>query len=102
MLISTLDSLQAVTSARAWFLPVGWLLRSSFPSAERLRGTEVPALVAHADDDGVVPYARGRALAAALPVATFVTIDDAQHGALTITSPAVAAAWAVFVDRVAH
>jgi pimeloyl-ACP methyl ester carboxylesterase len=39
----------------------------------------VPTLVVHARHDAVAPYAQGRAIAAAIPNAEFVTLDTEDH-----------------------
>ena len=39
----------------------------------------VPTLVIHARQDNVVPYAQGRAIAAAIPGARFVTLETENH-----------------------
>lgn len=39
----------------------------------------VPTLVIHARQDNVVPYAQGRAIAAAIPGAKFVTLETENH-----------------------
>ena len=42
-------------------------------------GLEVPALVAHASNDGRVPFDEGRLLAALIPNARFVTVPSKNH-----------------------
>ena len=44
-----------------------------------LSQVRVPTLVIHARQDNVVPYAQGRAIAAAIPGAKFLTLDSENH-----------------------
>jgi pimeloyl-ACP methyl ester carboxylesterase len=46
---------------------------------ELLGQVHVPTLVVHARHDTVAPYEQGRALAAGIPGATFVTLDSENH-----------------------
>jgi DNA-binding winged helix-turn-helix (wHTH) protein len=47
--------------------------------ADLLPQVRVPTLVIHARQDNVVPYAQGRAIAAAIPGAKFVTLETENH-----------------------
>jgi DNA-binding winged helix-turn-helix (wHTH) protein len=47
--------------------------------ADLLAQVRVPTLVIHARQDNVVPYAQGRAIAAAIPGAKFVTLETENH-----------------------
>lgn len=47
--------------------------------ADLLPRVRVPTLVLHARNDNVVPYAQGRAIAAAIPDAKFVTLETENH-----------------------
>lgn len=44
-----------------------------------LAKVQVPTLVIHARQDNVVPYAQGRAIAAGIPGARFVTLESENH-----------------------
>jgi DNA-binding winged helix-turn-helix (wHTH) protein len=55
----------------------------------------VPTLVIHARQDNVVPYAQGRAIAAAIPGARFVTLETENHVPLPGTP-----AWEKFVSEI--
>ena len=46
---------------------------------ELLPHVAVPTLILHARGDAVAPYAQGRALAAAIPNAKFVTLETENH-----------------------
>ena len=58
-----------------------------------LARVEAPALVVHRRSDRAVPYALGRALAAALPAATFVPLAGSAHLPWYGDSDAVVRAW---------
>jgi uncharacterized protein len=49
------------------FLPVHWLLRDRFESAEHIHNVKAPLLVLHGEDDSIVPARFGRKLFAAAP-----------------------------------
>lgn len=55
----------------------------------------VPTLVVHARDDAVIPFAAGRALAAAIPGARFIALEGRNH-LLLETEPA----WTRFLNGV--
>jgi fermentation-respiration switch protein FrsA (DUF1100 family) len=48
--------------ARAIFpsLPIGWLLRTRYDTAEKVRGLKTPLLILHGDRDETVPFAQGK------------------------------------------
>ena len=46
---------------------------------DMLSKVQVPTLVIHARQDNVVPYAQGRAIAASIPGAKFVTLETENH-----------------------
>lgn len=80
VLVTPFDSLEAVARDRFPWLPVSLLIRHKLPSAETLRGSDVPVAIVAAEHDGVVPPARTAALAAAVGNAVHVvTIPDTQH-----------------------
>jgi fermentation-respiration switch protein FrsA (DUF1100 family) len=62
------------------FLPLGGLLRTRYPSLERIGQVRVPVLVVHGDRDDVAPLAHGRRLyeAAAEPK-RFLVVEGAGH-----------------------
>jgi len=67
VLVTPFDSLALVAAHHFPVFPVRWLLRDRFESAKRVAAGEVAAstLIVLAEDDEVVPVARGEALAAA-------------------------------------
>ncbi len=62
------------------FLPLGGLLRTRYPSLERIAQVRAPVLVVHGDRDQVVPLAQARQLyeAAAEPK-RFLVVEGAGH-----------------------
>ncbi|MBX3442989.1 MAG: alpha/beta hydrolase [Planctomyces sp.] len=82
-------SFSSMVDAAAWhypFLPVRWVLIDRYDSVGRLPAVTCPILVAHGDQDGIVPYAQGQRLfdAAAANSAEgvpkrFVTLPGAGH-----------------------
>lgn len=68
-------------------LPLGWLLRSRYPSLERIRSLTLPKLVIHGDQDDVVPYDMGKRLYEAAPdPKEFLPIPNAGHNDLWETA----------------
>ncbi|HEX6259241.1 MAG TPA: alpha/beta fold hydrolase [Woeseiaceae bacterium] len=65
----------------------------------RLADVKAPTLVAHARDDGRVPFEQGRQLAAGIPGARLVTLDSCNH-VLLEQDPAWQQFCAVFRDFV--
>jgi DNA-binding NarL/FixJ family response regulator len=54
-------------------------VRASVEVTELLAKVQAPTLVLHARDDGIVPLAEGRLLAAGIPGAEFVELDSKNH-----------------------
>ena len=67
LLITPWDRLESVAAHHYRWLPVRWMLRDRYDTAENLALFERPVLIAIATEDDVVPAALGRALHAALP-----------------------------------
>lgn len=63
------------------FLPVGMLLRESYPSLDRVRGLDCPLLVIAGTADAVVPFEQSRTLFGAVRSrgARFYPIEGADH-----------------------
>lgn len=75
----------SITDAASRFalgLPVRWLMRERFDSLSKAPRVTIPALVLHGTNDGVVPYAMGQRLAAALPHARLITVPGGSHNDL--------------------
>ena len=78
VVVSTFTTMRDV--ARSHYGLGGLLAGSGFDSVRRVRGVHVPLLVAHGDDDEVVPYALGEALfAAAGEPKRFLHLPGAHH-----------------------
>jgi pimeloyl-ACP methyl ester carboxylesterase len=79
---------------------VAWEFRSWMDKKDmtpRLAEIELPALVIHGVEDAVLPIERGRAMAAALPNATFAPIERAGHTSTVETPAAVSRAMREFL-----
>jgi len=74
---------------RVMFLPgVGYILRSKFDAAAKLKGIHVPVLVAHCRQDPVLPFFLGEELyAAANEPKTFASYPGGCHEPLFIADP---------------
>lgn len=59
---STFSSITGVAAAKFPWLPVRWLLRNRFPSAERIADYHGPLVQRHGDADRIVPIRFGREL----------------------------------------
>jgi fermentation-respiration switch protein FrsA (DUF1100 family) len=83
ILESTFSSARDVARVAYPFLPVRWLLRSRFDSAEKIRSVHVPVLVIHGDHDSIIPFALGQRLFdAANDPKKFFTVPGAGHNDL--------------------
>lgn len=96
-LITPFDSLADVAARHYRWLPVRWLLRDRYPSADNLRRYRNPVLVLHGGNDTIVPRANTEALVAALPVQPrVVEIAAADHNDIGL-HPAFAEALSGFL-----
>ncbi|MCG6940036.1 MAG: alpha/beta hydrolase [Thiohalocapsa sp.] len=74
-------------------------LRYRFPSAEHLARVHCPVLVLHSPDDGVVPFAHGRALYAAAPgPKRFMALAGGHNEGFLDSQPHYQQALADFLD----
>ncbi len=77
-----------------WWLPVRLLMKDQFRSRDHIGAVNVPLLIQHGDQDGLIPAAQGKALfAMANDPKELVIIPDASHD--MIADPKV---WAREVD----
>lgn len=67
VLVTPYDSLVKVASEHFRYLPVGWLMRDRYESAERVPAVRAPTLVVIAGADEIIPRKRSEALVAAFP-----------------------------------
>lgn len=89
LLVTPFDSLEAVAQHHYPLLPVRWLLRDKYPSLEWLRGSSCPAAFLLAEQDEVVPVARGEKLFASYPGPKRQWIaPGAHHNDITALLPA--------------
>jgi fermentation-respiration switch protein FrsA (DUF1100 family) len=80
VLRSPFTDLASVGRVHYPFLPVRLLLRDRFPLAEQIAGVAVPTTVVYGEDDGIVPPAQSRAVAAAAAgPARLVEVAGADH-----------------------
>lgn len=79
-LVTPFDSLANVAARHYRWLPVRWLMRDPYPTADYLRDYRGPVLVLHGGNDTIVPRASTEALVAALPAQPrVVEIAAADH-----------------------
>lgn len=62
ILESPFTSIADVASHHYWFLPVRWLTRFKYPTAEYVRDVHAPTLVIHSAQDEITPFEHGRAV----------------------------------------
>ncbi|MEO7109821.1 MAG: alpha/beta hydrolase [Polyangiaceae bacterium] len=61
------------------FLPVTWIVKDKFDTLSKASKIGIPAIVVHGDDDPVVPFRMGEAVARALPHARFIGVHGGRH-----------------------
>jgi uncharacterized protein len=63
------------------WLPVRWLMRNKYPSAERIAAYQGPLLQSHGTADRIVPFEMGKRLFDAAPSTTkrFYVVEDGDH-----------------------
>lgn len=82
-LITPFDSLAAVAQSHMQWLPVDWMLRERYDSAQRLAAYREPVLVIRAGRDTVIPARNTQQLVEALPQPpTVVNLPDADHNTI--------------------
>lgn len=80
ILLTPWRTLTEVAAHHYRFLPVRWLLRDRYPSAERLASFAAPKIVVVAERDEIVPARYGTALFEALPEPKrLVVVAGARH-----------------------
>jgi fermentation-respiration switch protein FrsA (DUF1100 family) len=82
VLVTPYTSIPEVASHFVFGLPAQLLMRERFDTLSKAARIRVPALLLHGTEDGVVPYAMGVKLAAALPLARLITIAGGHHNDL--------------------
>jgi alpha-beta hydrolase superfamily lysophospholipase len=61
------------------FLPVTLIVKDKFDTLSKASKIGIPAIVAHGDDDPVVPFVMGEAVAHTLPHARFIPVKGGRH-----------------------
>lgn len=80
ILESTFSSARDVAQTIYPFLPMRFILRSQFNSAEKIRGVHIPLLFIHGTMDGIIPIGLGKKLfQAAHEPKEFYEIPNADH-----------------------
>ncbi len=86
MLRSPFTSLVDVGKAHYPFLPVGWLLKDTFPTLDAVAAAGVPVLVIAGPDDEIVPFRLSERVFAAAPrMRRLVAIEGARHNDYQLT-----------------
>ena len=79
---SSFSSLPALAAELYWFLPVRWLARFRYPTAEYVAAAGCPVLVIHSRDDDIVPFHHGRTIyEAAGEPRRFLELSGPHNGA---------------------
>ncbi len=85
VLISPYTSIVDMARTVAPFLPVDWLMRERFETADKAPSLSLPALVIHGAADEVIPVDMGRRVASLLPHAELVIVPGGHHNDLFAT-----------------
>jgi hypothetical protein len=90
------DSLVPVGRKAYPWLPIGWLMRDRYDAAAAMREVRCPVLSIHGGDDGLIPWARGRALfdAASGPKEWWLVPGAGHNDLIDVAGPAA------FFDRI--
>lgn len=85
------------------YLPVRWLARLRYDTAENLRTVAAPVLIAHSPEDEIVPFEQGRALfAAANPPKRFLELAGGHNDGFIFMRESWVRALADFLDEHAN
>jgi len=82
VLVSPFTSITAMARKVAPFLPVAWVCPDRFDTLGKAARIRVPTLVIHGEQDEVVPFAMGRAVAEGIVGATFRPVAGLHHNDL--------------------
>jgi len=78
---SSFSSIADLGAELYWFLPVRWLCRFDYATAEYVKGVTCPLLVVHSRDDDMIPLRHGRRIfAAATQPKEFLEIHGSHNG----------------------
>lgn len=67
VLESTFSSIPDLAARLYWWLPVRWLSKFHYRTAERVAAIQCPVLVIHSRDDDLIPFEHGRHIFEAAP-----------------------------------
>ncbi len=79
ILVSPFTSLPDAAAANLWWLPARSLVRDQYRNAEKIAGLDMPALIQHGTNDGLIPDSQGRLLASAAPSGEFQSFGGLGH-----------------------
>jgi len=81
ILQNTFASMTEVAASKSPWLPIRWMIRNRYPSAERIQAYTGPLLQCHGTADGIVPFEIGKRLFAAAPSQQkrFIEFPGAGH-----------------------
>jgi len=93
---ATFTRLPDVAGKIYWYVPVSLLLRSKFPSVERIVKVTCPIQMIHGEVDELIPFSLGQQLFAAAPEKSasgveknFVAIKNATHNDVPFANPSL-------------
>jgi fermentation-respiration switch protein FrsA (DUF1100 family) len=96
ILISPFTSVPDVARELLPFLPVRYLIRDVFASADKARSLTLPVLIVHGTEDEVIPFAMGEKLSKSFPNATLYPVMGGHHNDLFVRDGRV------IMDRIAE
>jgi alpha-beta hydrolase superfamily lysophospholipase len=80
VLISPFSSLTDAARAHApWWLPVVLVVPDRYDTIGKAKSIRVPTMVVHGDQDDVIPFEQGEAVARSIPRARFIPLRGAHH-----------------------
>lgn len=89
ILCTPYTSIRDLAARVAWFLPTSLVVKERFDTLAKAPRIQVPTLVVHGDQDEVVPFAMGEAVARAIKGATFFRVPGGHHNDLYAVDPAL-------------
>lgn len=82
VLVSPFTSIATLVDRAVPIVPGAWVCPDRFDTVSKVQAIHVPTLIVHGDEDEVVPFAMGRALASILPDAKLFTVKGGHHNDL--------------------
>jgi pimeloyl-ACP methyl ester carboxylesterase len=87
ILISPFTSMTDMARRVLPFVPVQWLVRDRYETADKAPNLALPALVIHGTGDEIIPVKMGRKVAELLPHSKLVLIERGHHNDLFVVAP---------------